>query len=90
MVDRFINLCKLIQIFRDRGNWPLIRHSKDQLRDFIFCREGMSRRSLIRVVGYWFYLLKGLDVLVWRLETFGFLYLPDRSKEDNQRLNSYL
>jgi hypothetical protein len=29
-------------------------------------------------------------VLIWRLETFGFLYLPDLSEEDKQRLNSRL
>lgn len=90
MADRFINLCKLINIFRERGNWKLIRHSRGQLRDFILCRGGMNDRSFFRAASYWFYMLRGLDALVWRLETFGFLHLSDRSEEDGQRLNSYL
>jgi hypothetical protein len=90
MVDRIINLFKLIQIFRERGNWQLIRHSRKQLRDFIRCRSGMNHKSIVGTVVYWFYMLKGLDVLIWRLETFGFLFLPDQSEEDKQRLNTYL
>ena len=90
MVDRLINLFKLIQIFKERGNWQLIRHSRKQLREFIRCRSGVNHKSIIGAIVYWFYMLKGLDVLVWRLETFGFLYLPDQSEEDKQRLNTYL
>ena len=90
MVDRLINLFKLIEIFKERGNWKLIRHSRKQLRDFILCRGGMNKKSLVGAVVTWFYMLKGLDVLVWRLETFGFLFLPDQCKDDKQRLNSYL
>ncbi len=90
MVGRLINLFKLIQIFRERGNWPLIRHSRKQLRDFLFCRGGMNHKSPACALVYWFHMLKGLDVLIWRLETFGFLFLPGQSKEDKQRLNSYL
>jgi len=90
MVDRLINLCKLIKIVKVRGNFPLIRRSGRQLRDFLLCRGGMNRKSIILVLPYWFYMLKGLDVLVWRLETFGFLYLPGQSEEDKQRLNARL
>jgi hypothetical protein len=90
MVNRLINLFRLIEIFKERGNWRLIRHSRKQLRDFLFCRRGMNPRSPLGAVVYWFYMLKGLDVLVWRLETFGFLFLPGQSEEDKQRLNSYL
>ncbi|VAX28248.1 hypothetical protein MNBD_NITROSPINAE05-20 [hydrothermal vent metagenome] len=90
MVDRLINLCKLVTIIRERGNFPLIRRSRKQLQGFLLCRGGMNRQSIIRVLPYWFYLLKGLDVLVWRLETFGLLYLPGQSAEDKQRLNSRL
>lgn len=90
MVDRLINLCKLITIFKERGNLPLIRRSCKQLRDFLLCRGGMNRKSIFWVLPYWFNMLKGLDVLVWRLETFGFLFLPDQSEEDKQRLNSRL
>ena len=35
-------------------------------------------------------MLKSLDVLVWRLETFGFLYLARASESDKKRLNAYL
>jgi hypothetical protein len=90
MVDRIINLFKLIQIFKERGNWQLVRHSRKQLREFLFCRSGMNHKSIVGAVVYWFYMLKGLDVLIWRLETFGFLFLPDQSEEDKQRLNTYL
>jgi hypothetical protein len=90
MVDRLINLCKLIQIVKERGNFPLIRRSRRQLVDFLLCRDGMNQKSIAWVLPYWFYMLKGLDVLVWRLETFGFLYLPDQSEEDKQRLNARL
>jgi len=90
MVDRLINLCKLIKIIKERGNLPLMRCSREQLRDFLLCRGGMNHRSIFRVIPYWFYMLKGLDVLVWRLETFGFLYLPGQTEEDKQQLNSRL
>jgi len=90
MVNRLINLFRLIEIFRERGNWQFIRHSRKQLRDFLLCRSGMNRKSPVFALVYWFYMLKGLDVLVWRLETFGFLFLPVQSKEDQQRLNAYL
>ena len=90
MVDRLINLCKLIQIIKERGNLPLIRRSRSQLRDFLLCRGGMNRKSIFAVIPYWLYMLKGLDVLVWRLETFGFLYLPDQPEDDKQRLNACL
>ena len=90
MVNRLINLCKLIEIIKERGNFPLIRRSRKQLRDFLFCRGGMNRKPIFMVIPYWFYMLKGLDVLVWRLETFGFLFLPGQSEEDKQRLNIYL
>jgi hypothetical protein len=90
MVDRLINLCKLVTIIKERGNFPLIRRSRRQLRDFLLCRGTMNRRCLFLVLPYWFHLLKGLDVLIWRLETFGFLYLPGQSEEDKQRLNSRL
>jgi len=90
MVDRLINLCKLIQVIRERGNLPLLRRSRAQLRDFLLCRGGMNQKSIFAVIPYWFYMLKGLDVLVWRLETFGFLYLPDQPEEDKQSLNAGL
>ena len=69
MILSLTNLYKLIQIIRERGNWKLIRRSRKQLRDFIFCREGMNRKSILLVPCYWLEMLKGLDVLVWRLET---------------------
>ena len=77
MVNRIINLIKLIQIIKARGNWPLIKRSKKQLLEFILCKNGLNKKSLILIIPYWFYMLKGLDVLVWRLETFGFLFAPN-------------
>jgi len=90
MVDRLINLCKLIKIIKERGNLLLIRRSRKQLRDFLFCRGGMNHKSIFMVLPYWFFMLKGLDVLIWRLETFGFLYLSGQPEEDKQRLNARL
>lgn len=90
MVQVIINLLKLIQILRERGNWKLIRHSRKQLLDFIFCRNGLCKRSIFKVIPYWFYLLKGVDVLVWRLETFGFLFQPETSESTKQQLLRYL
>ena len=90
MVNRIINLCKLIKIIKERGNLPLIRRSRKQLRDFLLCRDGMNHKSIFLAIPYWFYMLKGLDVLVWRLETFGFLFLPGQPLEDKERLNAYL
>ena len=90
MVDRVINLCKLIMIIRERGNLPLMRRSRRQLKNFILCHSGMNHKSVFAVIPYWFYMLKGLDVLVWRLETFGFLYLPGQTEEDKCQLNSRL
>ncbi len=90
MIKRLINLYKLWQILKERGNWRLIRHSKEQLTDFIFCRKGLNKRSLLSGLVHWFRMLKGLDVLVWRLETFGFLYQKGLPEEDRQRLNRCL
>lgn len=39
---------------------------------------------------YWFQLLKGLDILVWRLETFGFLFSQRFDDNDRKHLNKYL
>lgn len=74
MIKRIVNLIKLIQIIKERGNWPLIRRSNKQLLEFILCQNGLNKKPLILIIPYWFYMLKGLDVLVWRLETFGFLF----------------
>ena len=90
MIERITNFLKLLKILRERGNWPLVRHSRRQLIDFILCREGMNRRSLPAALVHGYRMLKGLDVLVWRLETFGFIFLPGASKEDKERLNRYL
>ena len=90
MVQRIINFFRLLQILRERGNWKLIRHSRKQLFDFIMCRNGLNQKSLLKVVPYWFYLLQGLDVLVWRLETFGFLFQPEAEEKTKQHLLRYL
>lgn len=90
MVKRFLNLIKLVRLFRERGNWSLVRESRGQLAEFVLCRSGLNKRSIFKVIPYWFSMLKSLDVLVWRLETFGFLYLARASESDKKRLNAYL
>lgn len=87
---QIINIIKLVQILRERGNWKLIRRCRKQLLEFIFCRNGLNQRSILMVIPYWLYLLKGLDVLVWRLETFGFLFQPNASEATKQKLLGYL
>lgn len=87
---RIINLFRLIKIFKERANWPLIRRSRRELRDFVFCRSGIRRKSLFYAAFHWLYLLKGLDLLVWRLETFGVLIPERRSPEERRNLNRYL
>ena len=90
MVQRIRNLIQLIRIFRERGNWPLIHRSRKQLRDFILCRGGLNKKPAAAVIPYWFYMLKGLDALVWRLETFGLLYPQGADEKQKRRLNRYI
>ena len=91
MIQVVSNLIKLFLVLRERGNWKLIRHSQKQLIDFIFCRTGLNQMSPIRAIFYWYYLLKGPEVLIWRLETFGFLFSPEVvSDKAKDYLNSYL
>lgn len=90
MLQKFINLFELYKIIKQRGNRKLIQHSRKQLRDFIFCNNALNRKSFFQAMFYWFNMLKGLDVLVWRLETFGFLYSPIQNDEDKIKLNRYL
>jgi len=90
MIQIFSNLVKLIRVIRERGNWKLIRHSRKQLKDFIFCRSGLNCKSPVRAFFYWCNLLKGPDMLIWRLETFGFVFPPEIEQKSKDRLNSYL
>ena len=90
MIKVFFNIFKLILVLRERGNWKLIRHSHKQLINFIFCRTGLNRMSAIRAIFYWYYFLKGPEVLIWRLETFGFLFPFDLDQKARDHLNSYL
>ena len=90
MIQVFINLNSLIRALNERGNWKLIRHSRKQLMDFIFCRSGLNRVSPVLVFFYWYRLLRGPAVLIWRLETFGFLFPPEVDQKAKDRLNSYL
>jgi hypothetical protein len=90
MIQPIVNLFKLIRIIRERGNQPLFRRSHKQVMDIMFCRNDINRRNPISALFYWFGVLKGLDMLVWRLETFGFLYLPDSAEADRVRLNRYI
>jgi len=90
LIQIFLNFVRLIRVLNDRGNWKLIRHSRKQLIDFIFCRSGLNHLSPIYVFFYWYRLLKGPEVLIWRLETFGFVFSLDIDQRDKDRLNSYL
>ena len=90
MTQVFSNLIKLFLVLRERGNWKLIQHSRNQLKDFIFCRSGLNQRSSIHVIFYWYGLLRGPEVLIWRLETFGFLFTPELGQKTKDYLNSYL
>jgi hypothetical protein len=90
MLQKLQNLLALYKIIKARGNWKLIRHSRKQLIGFIFCKNDLNRKSFFQAMLYWFNMLKGLDVLVWRLETFGFLYGPNLSDEQKKKINQYL
>ncbi|MEE8259716.1 MAG: hypothetical protein V3R14_01825 [Nitrospinaceae bacterium] len=90
MIQSTVNLFKLIRIIRERGNRPLFRRSRKQVLDILFCRNDIIRKNPISALFYWFGVLKGLDMLVWRLETFGFLHLPDSAEADRMRLNRYI
>ena len=82
MLQKFKNLLSLYKIIKTRGNRKLINHSRQQLKDFILCNNDLNRKSFFQALFYWFNMLKGLDVLVWRLETFGFLYSPILNDEE--------
>ncbi|MGYP000173857917 len=86
-LQNFFRLCKIL---KTRGNWPLIRKSKNQLWDFILCRNGLIQKPFFSAMLYWFQMLKGLDILVWRLETFGFLFSPRFNDDDRKHINQSL
>ena len=90
MFQKLQNLFILYKIIKARGNKELIRHSQKQLFEFIFCKNDLNRKPFFQAMLYWFNMLKGLDVLVWRLETFGFLYVPSLKNEEKKKLNQYL
>ena len=90
MFQKLQNLFILYKIIKARGNKELIRHSRKQLTEFVFCKNDLNRQSFFQAMLYWFNMLKGLDVLVWRLETFGFLYGPNLKNEEKKKLNQYL
>ena len=90
LIKAFFNIIELVRVLRERGNWKLIRHSRNQLKDFIFCRSGLNHMPLIYVLFFWYRLLRGPEVLIWRLETFGFLFTPETDQKARDYLNSYL
>jgi len=90
MIKRILHLLKLWELLRERGNWPLIRRSRRQVIDFVLCRNGLNRKNPLAALLYWWWMLKGIDVLVWRLETFGFLFLPGLPEAEKTRLNRCL
>ena len=90
MNQPIINLFKLIRILRERGNGPLLMRSRKQILDILFCRNDINRKNPVSALFYWFGVLKGLDMLIWRLETFGFLFQPGATGEQRSRVNRYL
>ena len=90
MLQKLQNLFILYKIIKARGNKELIRHSRKQLAEFIFCKNNLNQKPFFQAIHYWFNMLKGLDLLVWRLETFGFLYGPNLNNEEKKKLNKYL
>ena len=90
MLQKLQHLFILYKIIKARGNKELIHYSRKQLTGFIFCKNDLNRKSFFQAMLYWFNMLKGLDVLVWRLETFGFLYGPNLNNEEKKKLNKYL
>ena len=90
MIERVLNLVKLYQELKSRGNWPLIRRSRKQLVEFILCRGSLNRKNPLAGLFCWWGLLKGYDLLVWRLETFGFLFLPECTADQKKQLNRLL
>jgi hypothetical protein len=90
MLQKLQNLFILYKIIKVRGNKELIHHSRKQLIDFIFFKNDLNRKPFFQAMLYWFNMLKGLDVLIWRLETFGFLYGPNINNEEKKKLNQYL
>ena len=90
MFQNLKNFFRLCKILKTRGNWPLIRKSKNQLWNFILCKNGLIQKPFFSAMLYWFQMLKGLDILVWRLETFGFLFSPRLNADDRKHINQSL
>lgn len=90
MLKKLQNLFILYKTIKIRGNRKLINYSRQQLIDFIFCKNDLNRKSFFKAMLYWFNMLKGLDLIVWRLETFGFLHHPIQNDDEKERLNEYL
>jgi hypothetical protein len=87
---RLLNIIPIVNALITRGNWKLIRHSYKQLLSFISCRSGLNKMSPFSAIFYWYDLLKGPDMLLWRLETFGFIFQRNTSIERKNDLNSYI
>ena len=87
---RLLNIITIVKALIERGNWKLIRHSHKQLLGFISCRSGLNKMSPFRAIFYWYNLLKGPDMLLWRLETFGFIFQRNTSAERKDDLNRYI
>jgi len=80
---RVLNFFLILRVILERGNFKLIKHSYKQLLGFIMCRSNLNRKSPIHAFFYWLNLLKGPEMLLWRLETFGFIFpenCPDNAK----------
>lgn len=90
MIQVLLNILIIGKTLKERGNWKLIKHSRNQLKDFILCRTGMNKLPFLSLPFYWYRLLKGPEVLLWRLQTFGFLFTPGVKQDTKDYLNSYI
>ena len=89
-IMRLLNIIPIVRELIERGNWKFIRHSYKQLFGFIAGRSGLNKMSPFYVpINIW-KLLKGPDMLLWRLETFGFIFPKNTPIERKNDLNSLL
>ena len=93
MIQVLLNILIIGKTLKERGNWKLIKHSRNQLKDFILCRTGMNKLPFLSLPFYWYrnynHLRKDLRLL-WRLQTFGFLFTPGVKQDTKDYLNSYI
>jgi len=63
---------------------------KETVVGFFYLQKWFNSKTFFSAMVYWFYMLKGLDILVWRLETFGFLFSKRLNEDDRKYINQCL